>query len=235
MWSLTEDYDFAMEFELNGDPHHVGGAWLKLQPLSAHEANSILLNCLGFFVSASRAAHHFNGHPSDPISTSRSAIESHAQDKYGDQFRLLIDIARDSLRGQTEQALCGFSPALTWMVRSESHMIRRLALDAVVASVGLDPDSVILMLLDEKLLFVYELKHEVFRTLAAAYPDASEAVKVRLLAEAQCGQGGSASTPSAYERYNMLVWLSDLNPLDRASSEALAHIQENNRFAPRKA
>lgn len=230
-----DDYNVRMDFELNGDQHHARVGWEKLQPLSYEESASLTLSCLSHLSSASQASRHFKGRRSDPISASRSAIERHGQDRYSDSFRLLIDVARDSLRAQAQRGQQKFLPVLIWILQSESQTIKRLALDAVVDYGGMDANSAIAMLIDHKLLFAYELKHEVFRLLKHSYAAASEDTKEVLLQESLNGLGGHATQPSEYERYNLLVWLSRCDPAHSSTTVALATIQEANPgFAPRE-
>jgi len=234
-WSLSEDYDVGMDFDLNGDGHHARVAWNRLQPLTLEESERMMLYCLGLLASASQAHRHFTGRPLDPISASRSAIERHDQDAYGDRYRLLVDVARESVRGQAEQDPRDFLPVLKWMLKSDSGMIKRLALDAMVYADALEPDSAVRLLVDQRLLFASGLKHEVYRLLAAAYSRASQAAKGVLLKAALGESENDSIEPSDYERYNLLVWLSGMDSTDRATSEALARLQKANpTFAARE-
>ncbi|TQJ33049.1 SIR2 family protein [Arthrobacter sp. SLBN-122] len=235
MWSLSEDYDVRIDFDVNGDRHHAKVAWQRLLPLSSSESSAMMMICIGLLTSSSGASRHFSGRPLDPISTGRAAIEPHNQDQYGDRCQLLIDVARESVRGQAELWQQEFLPVLRWMLQSSSTVVQRLALDALHHFHSMQVDTAVRLVLDHKLLFDHRVKHEVFRLLAAFYPKASKSTKEALLKIASQSHAVAPDVPSDYERYNLLVWLSKLDASDEATRKALERIQEENpAFEPRE-
>jgi len=103
----------------------------------------------------------------------------------------------------------------------------------------LHPDEKIAWILEKDLLYRSEMKHEVFRLLETAYPNASHTIRERLL-ERVCQGSEREDTENVkertrqYEIYNLLVWLNHVAPGCELAARKLQQMQEAHpHFAPR--
>ena len=166
----------------------------------------------------------------DPVSYDRKAIEPHEQDRFRDDFDPVIDAARDIIDHLllADVALARSTIAL-WLL-SAAPLLKRLAIYAVGRSAFLTPDEKLEWLLENKLLYAYGLKHEIFQLLKLVYPDASEGARTRLLDVASKGpvcEDHEAAKPEslAYETYNLLCWLAQAGPKHTATTAKLEAFQ----------
>ena len=153
----------------------------------------------------------------DPLTSSRSAIEPHEQDLRDTGVDLLVDAARDTLEWMLEHEPERAQRTIETWITKPAPLIRRLAVHGVTESDMSDPDAKIGWVLQNDLLYQYGPRHEVFRLLANAYPDASEAARLRLLERALLGPQGDDARgleegACRYEVYNLLVWLRTVAP-----------------------
>lgn len=195
---------------------------------------ALLEDALGNAYELQVSYHGENGF--DRLASGRSAIEPHPQDK----FREPADALIDGLREYGTKALAERPdlPGRWWDRRSA--LFRRLALHLVERSPALNPDEKLRWVLDRNLLFESPLKHEVFHLLAAAVPEAGPDVRSLLLTAALEGPDLPDNIPDvvrhrAYSIYNLLVWLTQSDPLWVEAQRELERVQADNpTFGPRE-
>ncbi|MFM8479306.1 MAG: SIR2 family protein [Planctomycetaceae bacterium] len=170
----------------------------------------------------------------------RSSIAEHEQDRYGRTgvLHVLINIARDAivqlLRCDPEFAA---SQVNQWW-RSEVPLLHRLALFAHACDNRASADDLVRMVIDRRLLFALETKKETFDLLKSAYPRATAACRMELIAaiEGRPRRKQKIDTSaSPYERYNLLVWLKMHVPGCRFVLDAFSRITTDHPdFLPRE-
>ena len=112
-------------------------------------------------------------HTLDSDTFSRSAIETHEQDRHPVGIYALIDIARDCLEwlaANQSEAVRLWSDRSS---RSPAPLLRRLAVHILPARTDLSADEKIVWLLERHDVNELPAKHEIFRAVARIYPDAS--------------------------------------------------------------
>ena len=173
----------------------------------------------------------------DPISLSRSAIEPHEQDKYPEPEDLLIDVARDILEWHLAHgAKTGHALIARW-VRSGNPLLKRIALHGITESEHWDADEKMDWLLERDWLYTTGLKHEVFRLLETAYPEAGRDTRTDVL-NAVCSRLDEiedGEQRSAYSVFNLLYWLAQAAPACDLAASRLAEVEdEHPKFEPRE-
>lgn len=116
-------------------------------------------------------------HTFDPWSFHRSAIESHEQNRFGDEESTVVDMIRDAaaiVPGSTS------SLSQRWLT-SPYALFRRLGLHLTIESRDQTADEKCVVVL-HGLLYDPDAKHEVFRLLALAGPDLTADAMRQLLA-----------------------------------------------------
>ena len=147
-----------------------------------------------------------------PLSMSRSAIEPHSQDEHSlhDATHALINMARDT--GEwliVNRPEWGKSTVKRW---SESRMplLQRLAVHVTTEDPHTDSNESLRWLLDRDWIYVRFLKHEVFRLLSRAYPQAEEETRREVLKriwERWPDEEVDDRRSKAYPVYNIVQWL----------------------------
>jgi hypothetical protein len=156
----------------------------------------------------------------DRDSFRRSAIEPHSQDERGrpDWSDPLVDCGRDLLEWACQSDSDFASAVIGEWVRSESPLLRRLAVHAVAACPGLSPDQKIAWLVEHQLVFATDTHHEAFSLLRSAYPSLGEPARETLLAAIDAGsiEPGIRNDPdlAARVRFDRVDWLLQVAPED---------------------
>lgn len=175
-------------------------------------------------------------HGWDRLSRARPAIEPHPQNRDWSIGACLIDLLRECL-----DALSRGRPDLVsgieerWASDSEHQLLTRMAIYRVAEDATRSGEDKIRWLLKHGFLYVYGLKHEVFRLLERSYPQAAAAVRAELLKEIVAGNPRMAGAePESrasfeYEIYNALVWLRQADP---ACPLVEAHLSSAQRANP---
>ena len=118
---------------------------------------------------------------SESTSYSRSAIEPHEQDVIPKAVDVLIDIARDCLEWLASNQV---ETATRWcdrLVDSDAPLLRRLAVHGVSELKDLTADDKIDWLLTHIGLHDLRTRHEIFRAIRKAYPDANSQYRESLI------------------------------------------------------
>jgi hypothetical protein len=177
----------------------------------------------------------------DPLSAARSAIEMHEQDFSDTGVNLLVDAARDVLTWTLEHGQENARRKIEVWFAYDVPLLKRLAIHGVAEGSAWSADEKIEWVLQKDLLYAYGLKHEVFRILANAYPQASEPLQRTLLDRVRLGpQGedarGLEQRTLEYEIYNLLVWLQRAAPDSPLTTERFEEMQRahEGEFEPRE-
>lgn len=171
----------------------------------------------------------------DALSFSRSAIESHQQDRHRNPVDALIDALRDY--GMKALPVDANLPERWWDRGNE--IFRRLAIHLVAEDGSRSADNKLQWLLDRDLLYSTEMKHETYRVLSSTARQASDSLRATLLSRALVGPTfpddmALRMQHTAYATYNLLVWLTRVVPDWREAADELARVQAANpTFGPR--
>jgi hypothetical protein len=163
----------------------------------------------------------------DPISFSRNTIPPSDQNLSPVEMDVLIDAARILLEWAGTQVPEWLGCLIQSWIASPVPMLRRLAVFAMSSRSDLSADEKVDWLLQRDLLLSPVERAETFDLLEQALCQSSQPLKKRV-AEYAIRQGPLEAGPSAereisdYERYNLLVWLSECDPEATAVAEALA-------------
>jgi hypothetical protein len=158
-------------------------------------------------------------HPEwDSDSRRRSAIEPHEQDRYPRSIDVLIDAARDCLEWLTSNQV---DVAVQWcnrLVSSDAPLLRRLAVHGLSKREDLTADDKIDWLLTHIDLHESLIRHEVFRAVRLAYPQASPERRRALINAVWAFRWPHEAAPNnmeetARQHFKWFDWLhkSDLN------------------------
>lgn len=169
----------------------------------------------------------------DPMTRGRSAIEPHTQDRHDDQLDVLIDAARDCVETLLAAGDSSVLARLGSWIAGDVMILRRLAVHGWAARTDVGAAAKLTWLCDQNLLFDHLARHEVFRLLQLALPEAGDeavaAVVTQVLAEPLDGEEGE------YTRFNILAWIAKHAPESQGAQEALrAQRQAHPDFAERE-
>ncbi|HWA15425.1 MAG TPA: hypothetical protein VG817_03275 [Gemmatimonadales bacterium] len=221
-WSLDEDEEksrIRIELHILGDAHQLQDAWQQyfLKHLGTlHQQLAPLLTAMLHSAHRLFRATGEGRDEWDGASLTRSAIEPHPQDRVLHDLDVVINAARDLvewLLGNRREL--GVALRTQWL-DSPTPLVRRLGIHALTADPELPADESIGLILARKWLYNFPAKHEVFQLLKARYGQASEELRRRALAatetEAEPGEDKEARRISAYERFNLVMWLAEAAP-----------------------
>lgn len=156
-------------------------------------------------------------------------VEAHIDDE---PFALVIDMARDLLRDAVRNE--GIGRAMAY-IDDSSEMVRRLAVDALAEARSADSQFLLRLVSQRDLTFTPRFKPDAFRLMRKAYQRAdreSKAEFVDYILNADPPLREVEVRP--YERYNVLVWLSQDQPASDPAMEARQGIEHDNpTFGPR--
>jgi hypothetical protein len=165
----------------------------------------------------------------DPLTHDRSAIEPHLQD----EMRNPLDAIVDGLREYGLRAL-PVRPELPdeWWAFDRALM-RRLALHLIASDPARSDDEKLEWLFERTGLYADNLKHETFRVLFTTVAGASPMLKEIVLDAVNAGADYPDEIPDrnrhlAYAKFNLLAWLTQVDPDWREAQAALATIQADN-------
>ena len=157
-----------------------------------------------------------------------------------DQFRSECDAVVDGLRDYGEKAIrdrrhAGL-PSRWWSF--ERTFFRRLALHLIANDEFRTADEKIEWVLSRKALFEFEVKDELYHTLRVAIGDASEEARGKILVAVENHVPPEDKTFSkrdcAYNKYNLLVWLTTYAPKWEAALMLKDKLEVENNFKPRE-
>ena len=153
----------------------------------------------------------------DQDSTGRLAIETHQQDRFPDDLDFLIDVAREC-----SEWLVANDPdmAKLWserLARSEAPLLQRLAIHVVSERTDLKADGTINWLITHCDIHDTRARHEMFKAVRIAYPDADQARRTAVITAVMAYQWPRANDPNggryaAHHHYDWLQWLARADP-----------------------
>ena len=159
----------------------------------------------------------------DPLGLSRSGIEPHSQDTRGHDLDSVIDLARDALESLLRSDPDAANRQIeSWRIRPEP-LLRRLALHGQIEREDLNPSSKLEWLIATGWLWEPPLRHEVYRLIERALPDAESEVVGELIVAAT-----TTELVGDYERFNLLVWLERFIPTSDELDDSLSAIRSAN-------
>jgi hypothetical protein len=165
----------------------------------------------------------------DPLTHDRSAIEPHAQD----EMRNPLDAIVDGLREYGLRAL-PVRPELPdgWW-DFDRALMRRLALHLIGSDSARSDDEKLEWLLERTGLYADNLKHETFQVLFATVAGASSMLKEKIVDAVKVGADYPEEIPDrdrhlAYARFNLLAWLTQVDPDWREAQAEFDIIQASN-------
>lgn len=119
----------------------------------------------------------------DRINFNRSAIEPHEQDDLTDDFDLMIDITRDVFEHLAQNGKNLVSCFCQTISTCESLLLKRMGIHAMNHLASVSSSNKVTWLLDNDLIFMHELKHEIYMLLKEHYSNIGIDLKKKLLRE----------------------------------------------------
>ena len=165
----------------------------------------------------------------DNDSRRRSAIEPHEQDRYPRSIDVLIDAARDCLEWLTSNQV---DVAVQWcnrLVSADAPLLRRLAVHGLSKREDLTADHKINWLLIHTDLHELPIRHEVFRAVRLAYPEAGPERRRALISAIWAFRWPHEAAPNnmeetARQHFNWFDWLHQSDPDCALARQALAEV-----------
>ena len=153
----------------------------------------------------------------DPESFHRSAIEPHDQNGRSRATDVLIDAARDCLEWLAANQAGTATHRCDQLVDSEAPLLRRLAVHTLSARTDLAADQKIEWLLKHIDLHDSPARHEIFRAVKLAYPEASQECRAALIESVLAYHWPDEKDPgkeqrTAYLHFIWLYWLCCADP-----------------------
>ena len=166
----------------------------------------------------------------------RYGIEPHEQDQYRSECDAVVEGLRDygekAIRDRRHTVL----PDRWWSFGRT--LFRRLALHLVAVDESRTADEKIEWALSREGLFSFDLKHELYQVFKAAIGGASEEVRKKVLVAVENHVPPEDKTFSkrdcAYNKYNLLVWLTTYAPKWEAALMLKDKLEVENNFKPRE-
>ena len=144
----------------------------------------------------------------DPISFSRGATASRAQDHLHNGFSALIDAGADVLRWGSEYDHSLSSALIRQWIDSDAPILRRLATTGMTASQELSAREKLAWVTTHCLLQDWQLKNEAFALLAEIYASCRDDTRAAFLTHSeQVYRLEGEGQEDRYEWFNLLSWL----------------------------
>lgn len=165
----------------------------------------------------------------DPLTYDRSAIEPHAQDQMRNPLDAIIDGLRDY--GMKALPVRPDLPEQLWDFHRD--LMRRIALHLIALHPAHSNEEKLEWMLERTGLYANNLKHETYQVLLATVPDASSACKEKVLEAVNAGSDYPADMADrdrhfAYAKFNLLVWLTQVDPDWEEAQALFDRTQEEN-------
>jgi hypothetical protein len=172
----------------------------------------------------------------DPLSSMLPAIEPHPQQLPRGRADILIRAGRDSIETlltSDKEIAAGY--LVSWAA-TEVPLLRRLAVHGWVERTDVDATTKLNWLRAQGWLFEPALRHEVFRLIQTALPEADSQVVETLVADAASGPAASGDTERRdYQVFNALTWINQHAPGLQSARDAMNRIRDQHPdFEPRE-
>lgn len=161
----------------------------------------------------------------DLISSDRSAIELHEQDRNSVVMDIIIDASRETIEWMLAHVPERANTVIEAWSRSDVMLLKRLAIHAITENQKMNPDEKIGWVLEKNWIYTYGLKHEIYRFFEKAYPKATEQVRRHLMEQVKRGPQEVLNNP-AYTVYNLLGWLAKIAPECNLAAKSFKAMQE---------
>ncbi|MGL5862900.1 MAG: DUF4020 domain-containing protein [Phycicoccus sp.] len=216
----------GFDIDLAGDEYELTRAWREaFVPMLDSHAHAILDLVTTQLRAAYRLARSTRPDTrADPFSFHRSAIESHEQDTHRESTDVLIDAARDCLERLLDTDVSAAAAYIDAWASADEALFRRLAVHGWRLRTDRSTDEKLQWLVGRRLLYEFDLRHEVYLLLQEVVPYASDG-EVRALLDRAAEGPPEADDPSPYVRYNLLAWLNRVAPDVTAITETFQTCQ----------
>lgn len=230
--SATEQLD--MDIAIEGDEYYLKKSWnIIFQPNLADLSEKLEPIVTGHLTQAHlllRATNQAN-ECSDHVSFLRCAIEAHKENLHGGKLDIVIDAARNIIEWMLKHQSNRAHAVIERWSSSDIPLLRRLAVHGITESPKIHPNEKIAWISERDWLYTSGAKHEVFRLLGEAYPNATELARVRLLERVDRGPMGEDAKDSDRNTrelmiYDRLVWLRRMAPDCSLVRKRLESMQE---------
>jgi len=156
----------------------------------------------------------------DGMSSGRSAIESHEQDKYPDTIDVLIDATRDVLEHFIKTDPDYANTVIESLLKFESKLLTRIAIHGLCEIDSISPKEKIYLIIENNWLIQFQLKHEVYRLISNEFPQLEIAVKKEVIKQFfneleslfKGQEDDEKEEDIAYQKFNLLSWLQSIHP-----------------------
>ncbi len=218
----------SFNIEMRGDVHSMSRSWISyfrpniehLGPFLEPVIVSNLQSAHMMLRSVGRATE-----TTDSYSYLRDTIKGREKGQPRD-MDVLVDAARDLLdwilKCEPDRAI----HVIEGWFNQQIPILKRLAIYGITNLESQTSNQTLHWILDRNLLFAYGLKAELFQALKEHFPNSDEEVQKLVLKEVEQieierGIDGEENTPSDYEVYNLLYWLSIIAPESNLAKKAL--------------
>jgi hypothetical protein len=204
--------DFAVDIESSSE-HWLSKSWEKFfKPHLTELFDSIepiittsLRNAHAILLLSGKADSNYDG-----LSFCRQAVKNH--ERFPKLFDTLVDAGRDVLEFMLKNKANEGALLIEKWFRSEVPIFKRLAVYGVAINTRVTANEKVCWVLDQDLLFQFNLKTEVFDLLLASYPSVTKDIRRRLIDRVLQGVQGEqgeklGEDTKEYEIFNLLVWL----------------------------
>jgi hypothetical protein len=205
-------------------------AWPRLMP-ALKDRGHLLTAILNLIRTVETTDAFFTGRERpEAISVRRQQVDDAGPSLRDDAYILVVDMGRDLLREAVQNH--GTSEALR-LLDDQSEMNRRLAIDALAEARSSEGEGLLSVLIQRGLPFDFRGRSEVFRLIKFAYPNSDEAAKAAFVEYIQTANGLPEDREiTAYSRYNVLVWLSNVAPDDERVRDLRTMYEQQQGFEP---
>jgi hypothetical protein len=228
---VTKEKGVDAELTTEGDEPWIPGVWARVfKPNLNALANKLIWIVTSHLQRATLLLEAYEKvQPTwDALSARRGLLESTAQGSPPKGVGILISIAREIL----EWALLNKSRTADFLIHmwvsSDCRILKRLAIFGVARATHWDAPTKITWILQNDLIYVLGLKHEVFAVLENAYGGVSEELRRQVLDRVSGGPTIAGLEPRtiAYEEYNLTSWLATHAPESSLTKARLSEISE---------
>ncbi|MCK5125566.1 MAG: DUF4020 domain-containing protein [candidate division Zixibacteria bacterium] len=243
--SDVTDYKYDYQLTLRGKEYYLRETWNQLKPHIGNCWHTLLPTVQKYLTDAynMNVANNKSGGDEDTQSWWRSAIENHEQDENSHRsFNVLIDVARDMLVYflKTDELESKGKSLIELWFDTEVPLLRRIAIHGVAVDERTLPDDKISWLIDKKLIYRHNYKHDVFQVIKNSLGECNNDIIKKIInivvnPEPKTLRSGEEIEIREYEKYNLLNWMRQFAPKSEIVKWAFKKITDDNpNFLPRE-
>jgi Domain of unknown function (DUF4020)/SIR2-like domain len=221
------------EIECSGSEYWLEHAWNSLfLPNLGALAKQLSVTINSHLTTARRLLVSFGKVSStwDPLNYSRGMIESRQQDHLRTGISVLIDAGAAVMSWACEHDTSWADALINDWFGSDSPLLRRLAIYGMSISAHITADEKLRWIVRNDLLLKFGFKHELFLLMEKAYPQSSFDVRDDFLKEVskERKRDHEHSETADYERFNVVVWLTQHDPKCELAAKLLTRLKDAN-------